>query len=93
MTHALQWYVEICNYLVASTYLQGASKATRTNLEAKQSSTYGMTLYSKVRDQVGPPLLSYDSQRRPLQINKDSLKDPRLGYIGPPYSMMHIPLS
>ncbi|RDY12860.1 hypothetical protein CR513_02287, partial [Mucuna pruriens] len=33
MTHAMPWYVYICNYLVASTYPKGASKAVKEKLE------------------------------------------------------------
>ncbi|RDY01235.1 hypothetical protein CR513_15464, partial [Mucuna pruriens] len=34
MTHALPWYADICNYLVASTYLRGASKVYKARLES-----------------------------------------------------------
>ncbi|RDY10546.1 hypothetical protein CR513_04916, partial [Mucuna pruriens] len=34
MTHATPWYVDICNYLVASTYSVGESKAAKERLES-----------------------------------------------------------
>ncbi|RDX95401.1 hypothetical protein CR513_22102, partial [Mucuna pruriens] len=34
MTHASPWYADICNYLVASTYLRGASQAAKDKLES-----------------------------------------------------------
>ncbi|RDX61505.1 hypothetical protein CR513_60258, partial [Mucuna pruriens] len=34
MTHALPWYVDICNYLIASTYPRGAPRAYKARLES-----------------------------------------------------------
>ncbi|RDX67181.1 hypothetical protein CR513_53972, partial [Mucuna pruriens] len=88
MMHAMPWYAKIYNFLVASTYPQRAFKAYKDKLgsEAKLyiwDDPYlwricSDQVYSRVQDQVGPPLLSYDSRSRPLRINEDSLKGPRL---------------
>ncbi|RDX91062.1 hypothetical protein CR513_26989, partial [Mucuna pruriens] len=72
MTHVLPWYTNIYNYFVASTYPKGASKVVKEKLESHTQ------MYSRVRDPIGPPLLSFSSRRWPLWIRSNSLESLRL---------------
>ncbi|RDX62744.1 Retrovirus-related Pol polyprotein from transposon 17.6, partial [Mucuna pruriens] len=94
LTHATPWYANICNFLVASTYPKELPKHTRTNMEAKKNTTYGMTRTYGEYAMINR--FSTFVMQRPEEAIIDLVeqlgKSSTMGYTGPPYSETHTKL-
>ncbi|RDX74882.1 hypothetical protein CR513_45316, partial [Mucuna pruriens] len=87
LKHVTLWYVDICNFLVASTYPQRASRVDKERLESDAKyyiwddpylwRVCNDQVHSGSRDPIDPPLLSFNIQTRTLWIDADSLKSLR----------------
>ncbi|RDY11573.1 hypothetical protein CR513_03741, partial [Mucuna pruriens] len=100
MTHAMPWYANICNFLIASTYPLGASKAAKEKLEsdAKYNVWDDPYLWRLCNDQI--PRSSRSSTfvtQRLKEANMDQCgqvgKSSFVGYTGPLFSKTLIPSS
>ncbi|RDY07729.1 hypothetical protein CR513_08115, partial [Mucuna pruriens] len=61
VAHSHPWFADICNFLVASTFLPGASKYYKEKIQMMQSITYGMT---PIYGDVAMTVCSLDSKIR-----------------------------
>ncbi|RDX97594.1 Gag-Pol polyprotein, partial [Mucuna pruriens] len=88
LEHVTPWYVDICNFLIASMFPPGACKTYKDKLGSEVKYYIWDDPYlwricndqvmHRCRDLVSPPLLTFSSRRRLLWIQSDNLKSLQL---------------
>ncbi|RDX91969.1 hypothetical protein CR513_25974, partial [Mucuna pruriens] len=94
MTHVMPWYMDICNFLIASMYPIGESKVFRERLEsdAKYYIWDDPYLWRLCNDQVTRSRSSTFVTQQLKEATVDQCGQPKklltMGYTSPPHSKM-----